>query len=234
MSFWKNSSILKIKKAYLEGGVFRRFKQKQEAMGGVSSSIPSDQQQQQQTHTNVDSSPNSPIPSDSNSPSPKMSDSDSKTPKTLGQDKEKEKALEDSKQSAKDSDNVENKDEGGDGDEGDEDEEEEGECGFCVFMKGGGCKDSFVAWEKCIEEAEKSKEDIVDKCAEITTALTRCMEAHADYYEPIIRAEKKAKEEVIKELENEKEREREKEKEKVEVASNWYNLMRLVCFLILF
>ena len=203
-------------------GVFRRFKQKQEAMGGVSSSIPSDQQQQQQTHTNVDSSPNSPIPSDSNSPSPKMSDSDSKTPKTLGQDKEKEKALDDSKQSAKDSDNVENKDEGGDGDEGDEDEEEEGECGFCVFMKGGGCKDSFVAWEKCIEEAEKSKEDIVDKCAEITTALTRCMEAHADYYEPIIRAEKKAKEEVIKELENEKEREKEKEKEKekVEVASN--------------
>ncbi|KAK7825612.1 hypothetical protein CFP56_032977 [Quercus suber] len=73
-------------------------------MGGVSSSIPSDRQQQQ-THANVDSSPNSPIPSDSNSPNPKMSDSDSKTPKTLGQDKEKEKALEDSSQSAtKDSD----------------------------------------------------------------------------------------------------------------------------------
>ncbi|XP_075657065.1 uncharacterized protein LOC142627150 [Castanea sativa] len=188
-------------------------------MGGVSSSIPSEQQQ---THTNVDSSPNSPIPSDSNSPNPKMSDSDSKTPKTLDQDqdKEKEKAvLEDSNQSAaKDSDNVENKGEEGVGDEGDEEEEEEEEeeCGFCVFMKGGGCKDSFVAWEKCIEEAEKSKEDIVDKCAEITTALTRCMEAHADYYEPILRAEKKAKEEVLKELEDEKE----KEKEKVEIASN--------------
>ncbi|KAL2559235.1 uncharacterized protein Fot_03974 [Forsythia ovata] len=41
-----------------------------------------------------------------------------------------------------------------------EEEEEEGECGFCLFMKGGGCKDTFIEWEKCIEEGEKNKQDI--------------------------------------------------------------------------
>lgn len=86
-----------------------------------------------------------------------------------------------------------------------EDEEEEGECGFCLFMKAGGCKDSFVAWEKCIEEAEKNKEDIAEKCFEVTGALKKCMEAHSDYYEPILKAEKVATEEATKELEKETE-----------------------------
>ncbi|XP_074274604.1 uncharacterized protein LOC141598750 [Silene latifolia] len=88
--------------------------------------------------------------------------------------------------------------------EGEEGEgEEEGECGFCLFMKGGGCKDAFINWENCVEEAEKNKEDIVEKCAEITGNLKNCMEAHAEYYEPILRAEKVADEEVKKELERE-------------------------------
>lgn len=85
-----------------------------------------------------------------------------------------------------------------------EEEEEEGECGFCLFMKGGGCKDSFVNWEKCVEEAEQNKEDVVEKCFEVTSTLRKCMEAHADYYEPILRAEKAAQEEANKELEKEK------------------------------
>lgn len=85
-----------------------------------------------------------------------------------------------------------------------EDEQEEGECGFCVFMKGGGCKESFVAWEDCVEEAEKTKEDVVEKCFEVTSTLRKCMQAHADYYEPILRAEKAAEEEAVKELEKEK------------------------------
>ncbi|GMN35169.1 hypothetical protein TIFTF001_005132 [Ficus carica] len=84
-----------------------------------------------------------------------------------------------------------------------EDEDEEGECGFCLFMKGGGCRDGFIAWEKCIEEAEKNKEDIVEKCFEVTGALKKCMEAHADYYEPVLKAEKAAEAEVAKELEKE-------------------------------
>ncbi|KAL4303122.1 hypothetical protein GQ457_10G028990 [Hibiscus cannabinus] len=83
-------------------------------------------------------------------------------------------------------------------------EEEEGECGFCLFMKAGGCKESFVAWENCVDEAEKNDDDIAAKCTEVTAALRRCMEDHADYYEPILRAEKAAHEEAIRELEKEK------------------------------
>lgn len=89
--------------------------------------------------------------------------------------------------------------------EGEEaEEEEEGECGFCLFMKGGGCKESFIAWENCVEESEKNKEDVVEKCFEVTSALKKCMEAHADYYQPILHAEKAAQEEAVKELEKEK------------------------------
>ncbi|CAN8293654.1 unnamed protein product [Cochlearia groenlandica] len=96
--------------------------------------------------------------------------------------------------------------------EGDADgEEEEGECGFCLFMKGGGCKESFTAWEVCIEEAEKNKEDIVTKCMEVTSTLKKCMDVHSDYYQPILAAEKAAEEQVKKELEAEKISEEEEE-----------------------
>jgi hypothetical protein len=73
-----------------------------------------------------------------------------------------------------------------------EGDEEEGECGFCLFMKGGGCKEEFVAWEKCVEDAEAvgKKDDVVDLCHDTTAALRKCMDAHADYYEPILRAER--------------------------------------------
>lgn len=87
------------------------------------------------------------------------------------------------------------------------DEEEEGECGFCLFMKGGGCRDAFIDWENCVKEADTNKEDVVEKCFGATSALRKCMQAHADYYEPILRAEKDAEEKVMKELEKEKESE---------------------------
>ncbi|XP_031123070.1 cilia- and flagella-associated protein 251-like [Ipomoea triloba] len=90
--------------------------------------------------------------------------------------------------------------------EEEEEEEEEGECGFCLFMKGGGCRDPFTEWEKCVEEGEKNKEDIVEKCFEVTSALKKCMEAHSDYYAPILQAEKAAEAEALKELEMEKEK----------------------------
>ncbi|KAF9670528.1 hypothetical protein SADUNF_Sadunf13G0078400 [Salix dunnii] len=89
---------------------------------------------------------------------------------------------------------------GDEGQEVEEEEEEEGECGFCVYMKGGGCKDAFIAWEDCVKEAEDNNEDIVEKCREVTRSLTKCMEAHTDYYEPILKAEKAAKEEAVNEL----------------------------------
>ncbi|KAK2982927.1 hypothetical protein RJ640_006341 [Escallonia rubra] len=95
------------------------------------------------------------------------------------------------------------------GDGAEVDDEEEGECGFCLFMKGGGCKDTFIEWEKCIEEGEKNKEDIVEKCFQATSALKKCMEAHEDYYYPILKAEKVAEEEAAKELEKDKEKEKE-------------------------
>ncbi|CAI9756176.1 unnamed protein product [Fraxinus pennsylvanica] len=85
-------------------------------------------------------------------------------------------------------------------------EEEEGECGFCLFMKGGGCKDTFIEWEYCVEEGEKNKEDIVEKCFRATADLKKCMEVHSDYYAPILQAEKVAEEEAVRELNKEKER----------------------------
>ncbi|KAI3970902.1 hypothetical protein MKX01_024549 [Papaver californicum] len=93
-----------------------------------------------------------------------------------------------------------------------EEEEEEGECGFCLFMKGGGCKDSFTAWEVCVEEGEKNKEDIVEKCSEITSLLKKCMDEHADYYAPILGAEKTMEEEVNNQLDQEKAEETELER----------------------
>ncbi|OMO92406.1 hypothetical protein COLO4_17583 [Corchorus olitorius] len=84
-------------------------------------------------------------------------------------------------------------------------------CGFCLFMRGGGCKENFVNWENCIKDAEENNEDIVEKCFQATSALKICMEAHADYYDPILRAEKRAEEAVAKELEEEKQKEKEKE-----------------------
>ncbi|KAI3880220.1 hypothetical protein MKW92_051037 [Papaver armeniacum] len=87
------------------------------------------------------------------------------------------------------------------GEEKEDVEEEEEECGFCLYMKGGGCKDSFIAWEKCMEEAEEKKEDVVEKCYQVTLSLKNCMEAHPDYYAPILKAEKAAAEQVTKGME---------------------------------
>ncbi|KAL6547072.1 hypothetical protein OROMI_022793 [Orobanche minor] len=107
-------------------------------------------------------------------------------------------------------------------------EEDEGECGFCLFMKAGGCKDTFTNWEKCVEEGEKNNEDIVDKCFEATSALKKCMEAHSDYYAPLLEAEKAAEEEAAKQLEEEskrlKEESGEKEKEETLGGSEEKNL----------
>ncbi|KAH7836135.1 hypothetical protein Vadar_033027 [Vaccinium darrowii] len=81
----------------------------------------------------------------------------------------------------------------------------ESECGFCLFMKGGGCRETFTAWENCVKEAEKGKgDDVVEKCFAITAALKECMQAHSDYYSPVLKAEEAAQEEAVRELEREK------------------------------
>jgi hypothetical protein len=75
-------------------------------------------------------------------------------------------------------------------------EEEVGECPFCTYMKGGGCKDEFVEWEKCIEVAEAEGGDIVERCSKATTALRECMDKYPVYYEPILSAERRMSEDM--------------------------------------
>ncbi|VAI36232.1 unnamed protein product [Triticum turgidum subsp. durum] len=57
-------------------------------------------------------------------------------------------------------------------------------------MKGGGCKEEFVGWEKCVEQAEAEGGYVVERCHDATAALRRCMDKFPDYYEPILRAER--------------------------------------------
>lgn len=154
---------------------------------------------------------NPPQPTTSTSPSASTMSSNSQNPDPKSQEKQNPdpKSLE--SQNPETSNQPGNPDETGrvsdeqreSGGVGEGEEEEEGECGFCLFMKGGGCKDEFIAWEKCVEESENNKEDIVEKCFEVTGNLKKCMEAHSDYYEPILRAEKAAEEEVKQEMERE-------------------------------
>ncbi|XP_021739960.1 uncharacterized protein LOC110706359 [Chenopodium quinoa] len=144
------------------------------------------------TTPNPPAAPNmSSSPSIPQNPDPKSSESENPDPKILED------------QIPEISDQPSNPDEKGRENGGEEEEEEEGECGFCLFMKGGGCKDEFVAWEKCVEDSEKNQEDIVEKCFEVTGNLKKCMIAHSDYYEPILRAEKAAEEEVKQEMDRE-------------------------------
>jgi len=59
------------------------------------------------------------------------------------------------------------------------------ECGFCRFMRAGACAAQFDAWEHCVEAHRKSA-DFVEKCLAVTRNLKECMEAHPDYYEPVL------------------------------------------------
>uniref|UniRef100_A0A7C9CK73 GCK domain-containing protein n=1 Tax=Opuntia streptacantha TaxID=393608 RepID=A0A7C9CK73_OPUST len=79
---------------------------------------------------------------------------------------------------------------------GDERKQEGEECQFCVLMKGGGCKDEFIAWQRCIQEAEETKEDAVEKCFDVIVGLSKCVNAHSAYYEGVLRAEKALMEEL--------------------------------------
>nr|XP_016465362.1 PREDICTED: uncharacterized protein LOC107788200 [Nicotiana tabacum] len=87
--------------------------------------------------------------------------------------------------------------------EKEEEDDEEGECGFGLYMKADGCKDTFTEWEKCVEKGETNKENIAEKCFEVTSALQKCMEAHSEYYAPILQVEKDIEAKVIKEREKE-------------------------------
>jgi hypothetical protein len=74
-------------------------------------------------------------------------------------------------------------------------EEEEEECPFCVYMRAGPCGKNFSEWERCVEEAEESSTNIVEKCTAVIHHLKDCMEMHPEYYGPILQAEKAMEEE---------------------------------------
>ena len=71
-------------------------------------------------------------------------------------------------------------------------EEEEEECGFCKYMKGGSCKEAFIAWEACVDAAKARDEDFVEACFETTSALRDCMLLDPEYYRPMVGDEEKA------------------------------------------
>lgn len=60
----------------------------------------------------------------------------------------------------------------GDGDQKQEEEDgEEEECAFCAFMKGGGCKAAFLAWEACVEKHKDNEDGFALQCTAATTVL---------------------------------------------------------------
>jgi len=52
-------------------------------------------------------------------------------------------------------------------------------------MKGGSCKEAFVAWEACVDKAKETDEDFVEACYETTSALRDCMLKDPEYYGPM-------------------------------------------------
>ncbi|PWA44239.1 GCK [Artemisia annua] len=59
---------------------------------------------------------------------------------------------------------------------------EEKECEFCDLMKEGACKETFIKWEKCVDEGKKNDENVIKKCSEVAIDLKKCMLANRDYY----------------------------------------------------
>ncbi|CAE5957429.1 unnamed protein product [Arabidopsis arenosa] len=69
-----------------------------------------------------------------------------------------------------------------------------------AMLKGGGCKESFMAWLDCSEEAEKNKQDFITKCAGVSAKLDKCLDAHSEYYQPYFAVVKTAEEHMENEV----------------------------------
>ncbi|GAB2220330.1 hypothetical protein Droror1_Dr00007975 [Drosera rotundifolia] len=100
--------------------------------------------------------------------------------------------------------NAEKAEEGGE-------EEEDGECAFCIYMKGGGCKESFTEFEKCISGIDKDDGDLAAKCGEVMGRLRWCMEANKEYYRVMLKKMDDDEDEKRLDLENDGIEERAKE-----------------------
>eukprot|EP00924_Labyrinthula_sp_SR-Ha-C_P009407 snap_masked-scaffold_2-processed-gene-22.21-mRNA-1 protein AED:1.00 eAED:1.00 QI:0/-1/0/0/-1/1/1/0/102 len=61
----------------------------------------------------------------------------------------------------------------------------ENNCGFCIFMKGGPCRNTFKAWESCVDavkEGEEKDEEFAKRCQDQTINLWNCTKMFPDYY----------------------------------------------------
>lgn len=63
----------------------------------------------------------------------------------------------------------------------DDDEDAEEQCPFCRFMKGGACRNVFIAWEQCVEK-HRGADAFIEQCSVQTLALKECCDANPDYY----------------------------------------------------
>ena len=54
------------------------------------------------------------------------------------------------------------------------------ECPVCRYMKGGPCKEQFIAWDECVQKA--SAEDLSTVCFKLTCSMMQCMKLH-EYYD---------------------------------------------------
>lgn len=77
----------------------------------------------------------------------------------------------------------------GGGEESKDGEEDEETCGFCIFMKAGGCKETFDDWSKCIDTEREKGSDYPSDCRDKTFALRECMLQNKEYYAPVLQDE---------------------------------------------
>ncbi|KAG7598051.1 GCK domain [Arabidopsis suecica] len=64
------------------------------------------------------------------------------------------------------------------------------------FMTRGDCKEAFMAWMDSYEEAKKNKGSLYTPAS---NTLSKCIEAHSDYYQPLLTVVKNYKEHYSKE-----------------------------------
>ena len=79
------------------------------------------------------------------------------------------------------------------------------QCAFCTAMVSSPCGVEFLAWEQCLDQ---NQEDFINKCGQVTKALSECMSANPEYFEKQRAAEErqiKAREQQLAEEEQPKE-----------------------------
>ncbi|KFK38691.1 hypothetical protein AALP_AA3G147700 [Arabis alpina] len=76
------------------------------------------------------------------------------------------------------------------------DRDTEADARYSEFMKGGPCKESFTAMEKCVKESGVPS----GKCNEPLIMFLECVSSHPDYYHPFLAVVKSAIEHGHKEV----------------------------------